>query len=88
MIGDPGRSRTCDLKLRKLTLCPSELRDQNGGESGIRTHVGFTQTGLANRRLQPLGHLTNYSSNNLSLKTRLSGGRRSAAARRSLRLVG
>lgn len=26
--GDPGRGRTCDLKLRKLALYPTELRDQ------------------------------------------------------------
>ncbi len=26
--GDRGRGRTCDLQLRKLTLYPTELRDQ------------------------------------------------------------
>ena len=28
-IGDPGRSRTCDLQFRKLSLYPAELRDRD-----------------------------------------------------------
>src|SRR5699024_3719467 len=28
--GAPGRTRTCDLEIRRLLLCPAELRGQNG----------------------------------------------------------
>jgi hypothetical protein len=53
--GAPGGTRTPDTRFRKPLLYPAELRAQNGGESGIRTHeAGFDPLNrLAGDRLQP-----------------------------------
>src|ERR1700724_282928 len=37
-VGDPGMTRTCDLRFRKPSLYPAELRDREPGRS----------TGIAN----------------------------------------
>ena len=66
--GAPGRSRTYNLQIRSLTLCPIELRAhifqsfcKAGGESGIRTHApGFPDSCLAGKRFKPLSHLSIY----------------------------
>ena len=51
------RSNLCASHRQRRWLTHGEL---NGGEAGIRTlGRGFSPyNGLANRRLQPLGHLT------------------------------
>src|SRR5262249_489124 len=60
--GAPSMIRTCDLWFRRPTLYPAELwaRKFICGEGGIRTLDKALRPydGLANRCLQPLGHLS------------------------------
>ena len=48
----------------------------SGGEGGIRTPDRAVKpyNGLANRRLQPLGHLSAFAGNSLSLVPTISAG--------------
>src|SRR5438105_8906635 len=60
--GGPCRIRTCGLRIRSPTLYPTELRAlrplwRRGRDSNPRYSFG-PYTGLANQRLQPLGHLS------------------------------
>src|SRR5688572_30224935 len=55
-----GREQTCFSSLKKLTSDTMSLvRKISGGDDRIRTCEGLlTLNGLANRRLQPLGHIS------------------------------
>ena len=44
------------LASRTWTVAKAVTTDEPGGGSGIRTHVGVTQTCFQDMRLQPLGH--------------------------------
>jgi hypothetical protein len=50
-IGDPGMTRTCDLRFRKPSLYPAELRDR---EPGQMRALGKLISELAHNR-QPFG---------------------------------
>ena len=39
LIGDPGMTRTCDLRFRKPSLYPAELRDRGPAWQGGRLDV-------------------------------------------------
>src|SRR3954464_14467200 len=64
-VGGPSRIRTCGLRIRSPTLYPTELWApalwRRGRDSNPRYSFG-PYTGLANQRLQPLGHLSQLSS--------------------------
>jgi hypothetical protein len=47
IIGDPGRIRTCDQQLRRLLLCPAELRGLGRGVNANR---------IMSRRLERVHH--------------------------------
>lgn len=42
-IGRPGRTRTCNLPLRRRALCPVELRVDSGAPNGIRTRIALSE---------------------------------------------
>jgi hypothetical protein len=51
-IGDPGMTRTCDLRFRKPSLYPAELRDR-AHRRGTPTDCGFLAgPGFARHPLQ------------------------------------
>jgi hypothetical protein len=39
-VGDPGRIRTCDHKLRRLVLYPAELRGRRAGDYRVIASSG------------------------------------------------
>ena len=51
----PNCMGSSDLS-RTWTVAKAVTTDEPGGGSGIRTHVGVTQTCFQDMRLQPLGH--------------------------------
>ena len=52
----PNCMGSSDFSCRTWTVAKAVTTDEPGGGSGIRTHVGVTQTCFQDMRLQPLGH--------------------------------
>jgi hypothetical protein len=75
-----GSRRSCGAPSTKVACHPKPVRAKGGGDGGIRTLDRALQpyNGLANRRLQPLGHISGKADmpdTGASRKRQISGGR-------------